>query len=103
MIDSLLKIRETKAGLEVGIHVQPRARRSEIQGVYNEALKLRVTAPPVDDAANRAVIEYMAACLGLAKSKLHILSGARSRDKILQIVGISRQEFEKKILALISC
>jgi uncharacterized protein (TIGR00251 family) len=97
MIDSSLKIRETDAGLEVRVHVQPRARHSEIQGVYNEALKVRVTAPPVDDAANRAVIECLAARLGLPKSRFHILSGARSRDKTVQIEGLSRKEFEKKV------
>ncbi len=93
MTYSELQIRETAAGLEVRLHVLPRARCCEISGVYNGALKLKVTAPPVDDAANRAIIKYFSSLLGISKSSLMILSGQKSRDKILQIAGLSAGKF----------
>jgi len=97
MIDSGLQIRETGLGLEIRLHVQPRAKRCEISGVHNGALKIKVTAPPVDDAANRAIIEYLARRLGVSKSKLCVLSGSRSRDKILQIKSVSTEDFHKRL------
>ena len=97
MNDSSLQILETPSGLEVRIHVQPRAKRDEILGVHNGALKIKVTAPPVDDAANRALIEYLADRLCVSKSKLAILSGARSRDKNLHVRGMSPKDFQKQL------
>ena len=97
MIDSVLQMSETRLGLKVRIHVQPRAKRNEIAGVYNGALKIRITASPVDGAANRAVVEYLAGRLGISKSKLAILSGARSRDKNLHVHGMSQEEFRNQL------
>jgi uncharacterized protein len=97
MDNAALQARETEHGLEILLHVQPRARRPEISGVFNGALKVKITAPPVDDAANRALIEYLASRLGVSKTKISILSGARSRDKKLLIKNISLQELHKKL------
>jgi uncharacterized protein len=91
------RIVESNSGLDVPLHVQPRAKRNQIAGYFNGALKLKVSAPPVDDAANRAVVEFFAALLDLPKSRLCILSGAKSRDKVLRIDAISLVEFLKHI------
>jgi uncharacterized protein (TIGR00251 family) len=93
MIDPTLQVRETALGLEVRIHVSPRAKRCEISGVHNGALKVKVIAPPVDDAANRAIIEFFASLLNVPKSSLRIPAGSKSRDKILQIKGLSYSSF----------
>ena len=98
MMDEALRIRETPHGLEIRLHVQPRARRSEISGFYSGALKIKVTAPPVDDAANRAVVEFLASRLGISKSKISILSGAKSKDKVLLIKNISADALLKKLV-----
>ena len=95
MIDPSLQIRETDSGLEIRIYVQPRAKRSEVSGVYNGALKIRVTAPPVEDAANREVREFMASLLGIPKSKLRILAGSHSRYKTLLAEDVSPETFRK--------
>jgi uncharacterized protein (TIGR00251 family) len=93
MMDTGLQVRETPTGLEVRLHVLPRAKRCEVSGVHNGALKVRVTAPPIDDAANRAIVEFFSASLGISKSSLSILSGFKSRDKVLQIRGLSLRSF----------
>ncbi len=95
MSDPAWRFRETAGGLEVSLHVQPRARRNEFAGVHNGALKLKVCAPPVDDAANRAVIEYFASLLHLPKSRIQIASGLKSRDKVLRIESISLGDFRR--------
>ncbi|MDI9611623.1 MAG: DUF167 domain-containing protein [Acidobacteriota bacterium] len=88
-----LDLRETAQGIEVRVHVQPRARRMEIAGTHDRALKLKVAAPPVDDAANRAVVEFLASVLGIAKSSITIAAGAKSRNKTLAIRGLSPAQF----------
>jgi uncharacterized protein (TIGR00251 family) len=97
MFDAGLKVRETGAGLEVRLHVQPRARRCEIAGVFDGALKVKVTAPPVEDAANRAIIEFLSGMLNIPKSSFRILAGAKSRGKTLQIRGVSLREFRMRL------
>jgi len=93
MTDTSLNVRETALGIEVHLHVQPRAKRSEISGIYNRALKVKVVAPPVDDAANRAIIDFFAALLDIPKSSISISAGSKSKDKILQIKGLSLKCF----------
>jgi uncharacterized protein (TIGR00251 family) len=79
---------ETDAGVQFTVHVQPRASRNEICGFRGKELKLRLTAPPVDDAANRLCIEFLAGEFGVAKSRLTITSGAKSRHKTIKVAGI---------------
>ena len=97
MVDPSLQLRETRDGLTVRLRVQPRARRCEISGVYNGALKIKVPAPPLDDAANNAVIEYLASIVGVSKSRISILSGAKSRNKVIRIENMSLKDFYKKL------
>jgi uncharacterized protein (TIGR00251 family) len=92
-----LGIRETPSGLDVPLHVQPRARRTELAGWHNGALKLKVQAPPVDNAANQSIVHFFSQLLDIPKSRMAITSGARSRSKILRIQGISRAQFLSQI------
>ena len=88
-----LQIRETTSGLNIPLHVQPRAKRNELAGVYNGALKVKIAAPPVDDAANRAVVAFFSSLLNLPRSRMQIVAGTKSRDKILHINSISASDF----------
>ena len=93
MAETTFHIQETPEGVELRLHVQPRARRNELTGTHDGALKLKVAAPPVDDAANRAIIDFLAALLGIPKSRIRITSGLKSRDKKVFVEGISRDKF----------
>ena len=93
MADTPFHILETADGLEVRIHAQPRARRSEIAGTYNGALKIKVSAPPVDDAANNAIVDFFAVLLGVPKSRVRIAAGLKSRNKTLFVEGFSADQF----------
>ncbi len=84
-----LKITETAEGVTFSVHVQPRASRNEICGLQAEELKIRLTSPPVEDAANRLCVEYLAKLLGVAKSRVAIIAGAHSRHKIVRVSGIT--------------
>jgi hypothetical protein len=69
------------------VRVQPRASRSEIAGEYGEALKVRLAAPPVDGAANDALVDLLAKELRVPKRDIRIVSGSSSRNKTIEISG----------------
>ena len=94
---NMVWLRESKKGLTFDIQVIPHASRSEIAGVQECAFKIKVTAPPVEGAANEACIKLLARELGLKKSQMEISSGAKSRKKTVMIKDISKAELETKI------
>jgi len=83
--------------LRISVRLQPRASRDEILG-WNDsgALRVRVKAPPVDGAANAAMIQLLAKQLGLAKSKISLVSGLSSRNKIVALDSESDSDEELK-------
>jgi len=79
------------------IHLLPRASRDEICGLQGDAIKVTVTAPPIEERANMALQRFIAKKLHLAASQVEIMAGKRSRKKILKVSGISRTEVEKAL------
>jgi uncharacterized protein (TIGR00251 family) len=78
--------------LLIKLYVQPKASRNEIAGLHNDALKIRLTTPPVEGKANNAVIAFLAKCLHLPKSSVSIKSGIQNRNKQVLIQGCSEQK-----------
>ena len=76
-------------GVRVAVRVMPRSPRTAIDGIRDGRLVIRVTAPPVDDAANEAVVAALADALGVSKRSIRIVAGATSRNKIVEITGVS--------------
>jgi uncharacterized protein len=88
----MLNIQERDGALVVAVRVQPRASRDEVAGEMDGALKVRLQAPAVENRANEALCEYLAALLKMPKSAVRILSGDRSRIKRLEIRGVTKQQ-----------
>jgi uncharacterized protein (TIGR00251 family) len=80
-------IRDTGAGVELDVRVIPRAKKTECTGVREEALVVRVAAPPVEGAANDALIEFLSRALDVPRRAVTILSGDRGRHKRVAIAG----------------
>lgn len=78
-----------KGRARFAVHVQPRASRSEITGLHGDALKVRLAAPPVDGAANDALVELLAETFAVARRSIRILAGEHSRSKIVEIEGVT--------------
>lgn len=87
-----MDIAETDDGIIFTVYVQPRASRNELCGISGNEIKLRLTSPPVDGSANRLCTEYLAELLGIAKSKVRILRGEKSRHKTIKAYGIKKDE-----------
>ena len=81
------------------IRVQPRAKKNQIGGTVGDAVVVKVTAPPVKGAANKAVLELLARVLKVRKSALRIVAGEHAREKIIDVEGLSEPE-AKKLLGL---
>ena len=88
----------TGDGIVLNLHIQPRASRNEVCGVHGDALKLRLTSPPVDGAANRLCREFLAELFDVPKSAVEIVSGESSRHKRVRVTGGDRQRL-REILA----
>src|SRR5437667_12111205 len=76
----------------ISIRVQPRASRNAVVGWTGDTLNIRLTAPPVEGAANTACLKFLADLLDVPKSQLEFLKGEHSRNKVVQITGLSQEE-----------
>jgi uncharacterized protein len=77
--------------------VQPRASADAIAGAHGDALRIRLTAPPVEGAANDALVDFLASVLGIARRDVTIVAGSTSRSKIVELAGIT----EDRVRALL--
>jgi uncharacterized protein (TIGR00251 family) len=84
-----VQITEKDGTVTFAVRVQPRASRDEIVGEYQDGLKIRLTAPPVDDRANEALRKLLAARLNVPLAAVRIASGERSRTKRVEIHGVT--------------
>ena len=93
---STLKIQEHPEGITFKIFVQPRSAKNMIVGLHDDALKIKLTAPPVDNAANKLCVKFLAKSLGVSKSQVEIISGHTSRNKQILLrsgqAGISEKD-----------
>lgn len=92
----MLNIKEQDGSLVLEVKVQPRSSRNQIVGEQEGALKVKLTAPPVDGEANQALINFLARLLGIPKRDITILKGETSRLKYVELKNINYQSFLKK-------
>jgi uncharacterized protein len=94
----VIEIVETTTGVTFKVRVAPRASRDAIEGEYQGALKIRLTAPPVDDRANDALRRLLADRLNVPVSAVRIVAGQKSRTKRVEIAGVASIQ----VLALVN-
>lgn len=100
----MLDIKTTDTGICFKIYVQPKASKNAIVGLHHDALKIRLTAPPVDGAANKLCIKYLSKVTEISKAAIEIASGHSSRTKHILIhcaeTGLSKETIISKIKKL---
>jgi uncharacterized protein (TIGR00251 family) len=101
-LEFMIPIRDTAAGVIFAVKVQPRAKKNAVTGELGDALKLALTAPPVDGRANGACIEFFANLLDVPRSSVTIASGETSRRKVIRVAGLSPDEVRKRLLRSLS-
>jgi uncharacterized protein (TIGR00251 family) len=88
---SELRVSESNGKVRFSVRVQPRASRSEVVGIYGDALRIRLAAPPVDGAANAELVDFLAEIFAVARRSVKILAGESSRSKIVEVEGITER------------
>jgi len=94
----MLAVSEKNGSALFSVRVKPGGKKDELLGVHDGALKLSVKAPPIEGKANRAVTKFISKILGVAPSRVDIVSGESSRTKRVRVEGMDAQEV-KKILS----
>ncbi len=85
-----IPFRRTRDGICLRVKVQPRSSRKGIEGVSGDTVKVYLTSPPAEGAANAQLIEVLAETLGVKKSAVHIVKGLSSRQKLVEIRGVEK-------------
>jgi len=98
----MIAITDHAEGLILPVRAQPGARRSGVQGEQAGALKIAVTAPPLDGRANDALTDVLREALGLKRSQVVLVGGLTSRAKRFLIKGLTRAELEAKVAIFLS-
>jgi len=93
----VIPIRDTPNGATFAVRVQPRARRNALLGEIGSALKVVLTAPPIEGRANEACIEFLAEFLKVPRSSVTIAAGESSRNKVIRIAGMSADELRRRL------
>jgi uncharacterized protein len=98
----MIPLHETSAGVTFAVKIHPRAKKNAVTGVLGDALKLSLTAPPIDGRANDACIEFFSDLLHVPRSSITIASGHTSRRKVIRVTGIPIELIKITLEKLIS-
>jgi uncharacterized protein (TIGR00251 family) len=93
----MIPIRDTPSGATFHVKVHPRAKKNAITGEVGDALKLALTAPPVEGRANQACIAFFAEILNVPRSSVTIAAGDSNRNKVIRVRGLSAAQIEAKL------
>ena len=93
----MIKVQDVSGGASFAVKVHPRARRDAITGVVGDALKLDLTAPPIDGKANQSCINFLAELLEVPRSAVTIAAGQNSRNKIIRVAGLSAEQVRGRL------
>jgi uncharacterized protein len=85
------------AAVRFAVHVQPRASQTKIRGLHGDAIKVQLSAPPVDGAANEALRDLFAELLGVARSAVRIVAGEHSRRKVVEVAGVDQESVRRLV------
>ena len=90
-------LREEAGAVTLTLVIQPRAGKTVVAGPHGNALKVRVAAPPVDGAANEALVEFLADAVGVPKSRVELRSGGSGRRKVVRIEGVAANDVRSRL------
>ena len=96
----MIPFRESRDEVSFAIRVHPRAKKDAITGELGDALKVSLTAPPIEGRANDACIEFFAKLLKLPRSSVTIASGLSSRNKVIRVAGVTAQYIRDRLQEL---
>lgn len=91
----MLNLKEDKNGVVFTVKVQPRSSKNEICGIYGDAVKIKLTSPPVEGEANESLINFLSKSLNICKGQIEIIGGHKSKNKLIKMRGVKRERIEE--------
>jgi hypothetical protein len=92
------RFHDGRSGAAMAVHVTPRSRKNELTGISPDGtLRVRLTAPPVEGSANKALLELLAHVLGVRTNALEIIAGEKGKDKIISVVDLDAHTVEERV------
>jgi uncharacterized protein (TIGR00251 family) len=88
----------SKQGAILWVRVQPRARRAGVEGYHGDRLKIALTAPPVEGAANEALVRFLAELVGVARGDVEVVAGQTAREKSVAFRNLSVEELSRRLV-----
>jgi hypothetical protein len=95
----MIPVKDMPGGASFAVKVQPRAKRNAIAGALGDALKIALTAPPIEGRANEACIDLLATVLKVPRSSITIAAGQTSRNKVVRVAGLNAAEVSQRLAA----
>jgi len=93
----MIPVHDTSSGATFSVKVHPRARKNAVTGEVGEALKVSLTAPPVEGRANEACIDFLADVLNVPRASVSIAAGQSSRNKVVRVAGLSVEQVRERL------
>ena len=90
-----MRIKPCENGVRFSVLIQPRSAKNEVTGTHNDALKIRLTALPVEGVANKSCMRFFAKWLGVSPSEVSIIQGLSSKNKTIEVTGLTEKEFRQ--------
>lgn len=90
-------ITSVPAGIHLRLRIQSRASRTELAGIHGDALRVRLSSPPVNGAANQALIRFLADLLSVPRSAVQVIAGESSRSKVVAVSGIGPEQAARRL------
>jgi uncharacterized protein (TIGR00251 family) len=93
----MVDLRQRGDAVTFSVRVVPRASRNKVAGIQDGAVRIRLTAPPVEGAANEALVSFLSVVLRVAKRDIELISGQTGRKKVVSVAGLSPEEVEARL------
>jgi len=91
-------IRQHGSAVRITVRAQPRASRTEVVGQHGDAIRIRIAAPPVEGAANRELLQFVARTVGVGQTAVRLAGGVSGRNKVIEIDGVTADDVRRALL-----
>jgi len=103
MTDRKFRLHDGQKGSAIGVRVTPRASQNEVVSIQEDGtVRVRLTAPPIESEANKALIVFLAEVLGIPPNRIEIVAGQNGRDKLVSILDMEKEEVQDRLVAHLS-
>jgi uncharacterized protein (TIGR00251 family) len=87
----VFRLKEDNNSITFAVRVQPRSSKNEICGIYGDAVKIKLTSPPVEGEANEGLVKFLSKVLDISKGQIEIIGGQKSKNKVIRVTAVKKE------------